>query len=1031
MGLVLNIRIPAFFAALLVLGGAGYLGYSALLERLDPDIALERFDQAFDRGDFRRAAELGMNLSAEGDADTSQPITHAFTARLSHALIESGRSHEAVTLLEDRLAVGAKSGLPPRERLDLDGLLARAYLAANDWPRAIASLDAFLRLAGDAALPHKRAAQTSRDQPKSIEALYADAVLNAAPLIAKRFAPVPDGTKIAGDVNAQLATARQMTTLGGHLSLYDEHLPAAAGLLATSYAIRKRHLADSDNDLAHHALLLGPVYLTMQRYEAAEAVLEDSLRATEARLASAEGVERDHLNRRLPLMIKRLAFAVGQQGRQTEAAALRLALKNLVERERARNATVSPVRIANIFRSDVLARPVSRNARIPVNYQPNDLVLAEAYALPVSRSGGRAGEDAITVSLAPENIPDDRDATMPILLGRLINSCSADANGDRANALETITIARGFEPASPSTNESKALSEHQLGLAVDINVNGRLMRPSDRSWMCFEENAYRFGFIASLPMGNTYLVDKNGFEPWHWRFIGRSAATLYREAGPVLRPQEFLSAIDCFQRLRAESPNRLDSSARCLASPEDWSARTSDPEKPASLLSEFSEPEPAEGYLRAGSPGDEQDVNAAAARALQFGPAFVRRGRLEDADVLYQAGLRAMETAMGADDPVMGLMVGLLADSYDRQGAHLQAEALRQHMATIYRNAQDTGQSRATENGKARLPAAAISRPVTRTMPLPPTYYPGDLDAAANHGVPTSKDPGLDEMKLRLASDTPAALPRNRDGADRAGASLSATLHDRLAALIDQCSQETPDERLSLRSGFRAYETQADLFRRLRHRGTVTPPGMSEHQTGLAADIDVNGRFMAETDAAYACFSRLAPSYGFILSYPKGNAYLPGADTFEPWHWRYVGIETAELYRDQGPAEKPQEFLAALTCYEQQAEARLIYDDFPAGDLCYFPDPDLEVSDAERDAVAALAAEYRERERQRALAEAAAEAEEAARVEALNAGSKIIIGTPDAPDHRGTTPQDSTVDIEAAEDPARILNSPVRRGKTR
>ena len=94
---------------------------------------------------------------------------------------------------------------------------------------------------------------------------------------------------------------------------------------------------------------------------------------------------------------------------------------------------------------------------------------------------------------------------------------------------------------------------------------------------------------------------------------------------------------------------------------------------------------------------------------------------------------------------------------------------------------------------------------------------------------------------------------------------------------------------------------------------------MSEHQTGLGVDIDVKGRFMRRDDRAYPCFEENGFRYGFILSYPPGNDYLPGEDSFEPWHWRYVGIQTAQLYREAGPYNRPQEFLAALPCYQAQA----------------------------------------------------------------------------------------------------------------
>jgi hypothetical protein len=39
-----------------------------------------------------------------------------------------------------------------------------------------------------------------------------------------------------------------------------------------------------------------------------------------------------------------------------------------------------------------------------------------------------------------------------------------------------------------------------------------------------------------------------------------------------------------------------------------------------------------------------------------------------------------------------------------------------------------------------------------------------------------------------------------------------------------------------------------------------------------------------------------AHKYGFILSYPKDDTYY----IFEPWHWRYVGVELAtKLYNEK------------------------------------------------------------------------------------------------------------------------------------
>jgi len=185
-------------------------------------------------------------------------------------------------------------------------------------------------------------------------------------------------------------------------------------------------------------------------------------------------------------------------------------------------------------------------------------------------------------------------------------------------------------------------------------------------------------------------------------------------------------------------------------------------------------------------------------------------------------------------------------------------------------------------------------------------------------------------MKIRLAADINTSDARE------------ANMPARLAQLMSLCRSES-QERISLRSGYRAWKTQHTLHERNGDRGTVTPPGMSEHQLGLAADIDVNGRLMRRSDRTYQCFEENAYQFGFILSYPPGNNYLPGADSFEPWHWRYVGVTTAQLYREAGPFHKPQEFLASLPCYRERAVSG---GSTPIGeiDLCFEESPNEPVA---------------------------------------------------------------------------------------
>ncbi len=68
---------------------------------------------------------------------------------------------------------------------------------------------------------------------------------------------------------------------------------------------------------------------------------------------------------------------------------------------------------------------------------------------------------------------------------------------------------------------------------------------------------------------------------------------------------------------------------------------------------------------------------------------------------------------------------------------------------------------------------------------------------------------------------------------------------------------------------------------------TIQTPGHSEHQTGLAIDLnEVSDHF--ETTKAYAWLSEHAAEYGFIERYQKEKAELTGIEK-ESWHYRYVG----------------------------------------------------------------------------------------------------------------------------------------------
>ena len=78
----------------------------------------------------------------------------------------------------------------------------------------------------------------------------------------------------------------------------------------------------------------------------------------------------------------------------------------------------------------------------------------------------------------------------------------------------------------------------------------------------------------------------------------------------------------------------------------------------------------------------------------------------------------------------------------------------------------------------------------------------------------------------------------------------------------------------------------------------VAVPGTSEHQLGIAVDINAD-KSRAANEEVYQWLAENAYKYGFILRYPQGKEDITG-NAYEPWHYRYVGKEAAEeIYNDQ------------------------------------------------------------------------------------------------------------------------------------
>jgi D-alanyl-D-alanine carboxypeptidase len=91
-------------------------------------------------------------------------------------------------------------------------------------------------------------------------------------------------------------------------------------------------------------------------------------------------------------------------------------------------------------------------------------------------------------------------------------------------------------------------------------------------------------------------------------------------------------------------------------------------------------------------------------------------------------------------------------------------------------------------------------------------------------------------------------------------------------------------------------------------------PGTNEHETGLAADILADDYLTKDTGfadtEAFAWLRAYAADYGFILRYPEQRQSVTGV-VYEPWHWRYVGVENARAITASGVSLE--EFIALQT----------------------------------------------------------------------------------------------------------------------
>ena len=134
-----------------------------------------------------------------------------------------------------------------------------------------------------------------------------------------------------------------------------------------------------------------------------------------------------------------------------------------------------------------------------------------------------------------------------------------------------------------------------------------------------------------------------------------------------------------------------------------------------------------------------------------------------------------------------------------------------------------------------------------------------------------------------------------------------------LKAMMDDARADGID--IGIISAWRSYNTQKILFddkvKRLMSSGyskeaaekeaatCIALPGTSEHHTGLAVDFNVTSQSFENTKT-FKWLKENAENYGFIMRYPSDKMDITGGIIYEPWHWRFVGINIAKEMNSLG-----------------------------------------------------------------------------------------------------------------------------------
>lgn len=146
-------------------------------------------------------------------------------------------------------------------------------------------------------------------------------------------------------------------------------------------------------------------------------------------------------------------------------------------------------------------------------------------------------------------------------------------------------------------------------------------------------------------------------------------------------------------------------------------------------------------------------------------------------------------------------------------------------------------------------------------------------------------------------------VPKNLQSIDSKYSSGNRQMESEAALAFNELARDAKLEGYTIRavSTYRSYDYQKNLYSNYAKSDGVEKAdtysaraGHSEHQTGLAVDVDNANKSYTSFGSTneFTWMKENAYKYGFILRYTKENEFITGYKD-EPWHYRYVGVEIA------------------------------------------------------------------------------------------------------------------------------------------